>query len=311
MQNKKVRVKKLVEYFDFKVICGDDDSLRREILVADINRPGLELTGYFKYSQKERIIALGDKEIAYIDNMEETKQREVFNFLTSEETPAIIITKNHECPKILKEIGCAKNFPILSTDLSTSRTIINTVSFLDEFLAKSTSLHGVLMSIFGKGVLIKGESGSGKSEVALDLIKKGHQLIADDLVDCYQVHNHIIGKPPKILKGFLELRGIGVVNVNKMFGAIATLPRQNIDFVIELQQWDSSFEYDRIGIGHAKHEKILDCEIPKIILPIRGGRSMANLIESAVSNMALKEYGYDAALDFENRCIELMKDGEE
>lgn len=306
MKAKGIELKHVVEYFGFEIISGSKNSLNRIITIADTNRPGLELAGFFDYSQTKRIVVFGDKEIEYIKTMTPDNQNKAFNFLTNETTPAIIITKNHDCPILLKKICEEKDFPILRTNMTTSRTIINITSYLDEFLAKSTAVHGVLMSIFGKGVLIRGESGSGKSEVALDLIKKGHQLVSDDVVDCFQVHNHIIGKPPKILKGFLELRGIGVVNVNKMFGAIATLPRHNVDFVIELQQWDATFEYDRIGIGHTKYEKILDCEIPKIILPIRGGRSMANLIESAVSNMALKENGYDAAQDFEDRCVALM-----
>lgn len=311
MNEKFVLVKDLVEYFDFEKLCGNEKSDLRKIEIADTNRPGLELAGYLHYTQRKRIVILGDKEIEYIKIMNDTAQWNAFDFLTGDETPLIIISKNHECPEILMTIAQNKNFPIYRTEMPTSQLIINVVSYLDEFLAPCDAVHGVLLSIFGKGVLIKGESGSGKSEVALELIKKGHQLIADDLVECYQVHNNIIGKAPKILKGFLELRGIGVVNVNKMFGAIATLPRHTIHFVVELQHWDASFDYDRIGIGNTKYEQILGCEIPKVILPVRSGRNMANLVESAVSNMALKENGYDAAQEFEDRCVAMMEQSKE
>ena len=306
-----VTVKELAEYFDYTVICGNEESLQRHIGVADTNRPGLELAGYFHYTQKKRIVVLGDKEIEFIKLMNVQQQVVSFNFLTSNETPVIIITKKHECPAELKKIAERKNFPILRSNISTSRMIINTTSYLDERLAKSDALHGVLMSIFGKGVLIRGESGAGKSEVALDLVKKGHQLVSDDLVECYQIHNKIVGKPPRILEGFLELRGIGIVNINKLYGATATLEKSNVDFVVELKPWDPSFDYNRVGIEEQKYEQILDCQIPKIILPLRGGRSMANLIESAVSNIALREAGYDSAKDFENRCINTIEDKKE
>lgn len=304
-QHSVISVQELVDYFDYTVLCGDEEALKkRQISIADTNRPGLELAGYFHYTQRKRIVVLGDKEIEYIKTMDIKSQTIAFDFLTSYDTPLIIISNSHECPSELLKIAKAKNFPIIRSKLPTSRMVINMVSFLDEKLAKSDALHGDLMSIFGKGVLIRGESGSGKSEVALDLIRRGHQLVSDDLVDCYQVHNRIIGKAPEILNGFLELRGIGIVNVNKMYGATATLPKANIDFVVELRQWDAKFDYDRVGIEETKYEEILDVQIPKIILPIRGGRTMANLIESAITNIVLKEEGYDSAKDFEKRCLD-------
>lgn len=302
-----IRVREFVDYFEFEIVHGNEESLKRKITIADTNRAGLELAGFFDYSQSKRIVVFGDKEIEYIKTMNEEAQRKSFEFLTADDTPLLIISKGHECPWILGEIAYRKNFPILRSQQATSRLITNIVSYLDEKLAKIKSLHGVLLSIYGKGVLIRGESGTGKSEVALDLIRRGHQLISDDLVDCYLIHNNIVGFPPKILEGFLELRGIGIVNIRKLYGTNSTLPKKTIDFIAELKYWDTGAEYDRVGIEDTKYEEILGVQIPKIILPIRGGRSMATIIESAVTNIVLKEEGYDSAKDFENRVLAFIE----
>lgn len=302
-----ITVKEFVEHFNFEIVHGNKESLKRKIQIADTNRAGLELAGFFDYSQPKRIVVLGDKEVEYIKTMTQEEKYRSFEFLTGDETPLLIISKNHECPGVLSEIAYRKNFPILRSKQQTSRLVINIVSYLDEKLADIDSLHGVLLSIYGKGVLIRGESGMGKSEVALDLVRRGHQLISDDLVDCYLIHNEIIGYPPKLLEGgFIELRGIGIVNVRKLYGSSCTLPKTKVDFVIELKSWDSSAEYDRVGIEETKYEEILSVEIPKIILPLRGGRSMATIIESAVTNIVLKEEGYDSAKEFENRVLSFI-----
>lgn len=302
-----VSVKNLKEYFNFEKICGDDKALERQITIADTNRPGLELAGYFDYSQKKRIIVFGDKEIEYIKIMSEEDQKRSFDFLTSDTTPVIIISKRHDCPELLYEIAEMKNFPILRSLQPTSRLITNIVSYLDERLAPMDCFHGVLLNMYGKGVLIRGESGVGKSEIALELIKKGHQLVADDRVDCYQIHNTIVGMPPELLAGYLEIRGIGIIDVARMFGANTTLPKTEIDVVIELRHWDLSVDYDRVGIEATKYQDILDVQIPKIILPVREGRSMGIVIESAVTNIVLKENGFDAAKMFENNVMNYIQ----
>lgn len=306
MNQNKITVKDLAEYFNFEQVVGDEQALEREITIADTNRPGLELAGFFDYSQKKRIIVFGDKEIEYIKVMSEDQQRKSFDFLTSLETPMLIISKRHECPDILQRIARLKNFPVLRSIQPTSRLITNIVSYLDERLAPMDCFHGVLLSMNGKGVMIRGESGIGKSEVALELVRRGHQLVADDRVDCYQVHNSIVGRPPKLLEGMLEIRGVGIIDVARMYGANTTLPRANVDVVVELTPWDSNANYDRVGIENTKYEIILDVEVPKIILPVREGRSMGIVIESAVANIVLKEQGFDSAKEFEKRVLEFI-----
>lgn len=302
-----VQVKSLVEAFAFEQICGDQKSLHRPIVIADTNRPGLELAGYFENSQLKRLVILGDKEIAYIATMSVTKQRKSFDFITNKETPAIIITKGHACPPILKRCAKRKNIPIFLSKSPTYRLIVDIVAFLDEQLATSMCVHGGLLSIYGKGVLIRGESGMGKSEIALELIKRGHMLVADDRVDCYRIHNKIIGKAPELLREMLEIRGIGVINVSRMFGVSSVLPKTEINFEVDLEPWNKDKNYDRVGIEEKKHENILGVEIPKIIVPVREGRSMAVIIESAVTNYMLNEMGLDSAKEFEKRVLDYIE----
>lgn len=301
-----VRVKDLAQYFNIRQITGNEESLQRPILLSDTNRPGLELAGFYEHSQAKRIVILGDKEIAYIQTMSEKKQRKSFNFITNEITPAIIITKDHKCPEVLRKIAKRKNFPVFESSSQTYQLIVNIIAFLEEKLASSINVHGGLLSIYGKGVLIRGESGMGKSEIALELINRGHILVADDRVDCYRIHNQIIGKSPELLQGMLELRGVGIVNISRMFGVRSVLPKAQIDFEVVLEPWDSNKEYDRVGIEEKKEENILGISIPKIILPVREGRNMAVLIESAVTNYLLGQMGLDSGKEFEQRVLDFI-----
>ena len=302
-----VKVRTLVENFDFIQITGDDASLERPIVIADTNRPGLELAGYFENSQQKRLVILGDKEIAYIATMSVHKQRKSFDFITNEQTPAIIVTKGHKCPDVLKRYAKRKNFPIFLSSSPTYRLIVDIVAFLDEQLATSMCIHGGLLSIYGKGVLIRGESGLGKSEIALELIKRGHLLVADDRVDCYRIHNKIVGKAPELLREMLEIRGIGVINVSRMFGVSSVLPKAEINFQVNLEPWKADQDYDRVGIEEKKHENILGIDIPKIVVPVREGRSMAVIIESAVTNYMLSVMGMDSAKEFEQRVLDYIE----
>ena len=234
-------------------------------------------------------------------------QRERFEQLTDGYTPTIILTHHRECPPVLLEVAGYKNFPIFRTAMAPSRLMVDLISFLDERLAPSDSIHGVLISVYGKGVLICGESGMGKSETALELIRKGHILVADDRVDVVRVHNSIIGHSPELLQGMLEIRGIGIIDVAKMFGASALLPSAQIDLVVSLEKFDSNAEYARVGIETEQFMHILEVDVPKIILPVKEGRTIAVLIESAVTNFRLKEMGFDSAKAFENRVYDYIE----
>ncbi len=354
-----VRVLDLLQKFKWKVVTGDNQSFQRQVYLPDTNRPGLELVGYFQDTQAQRLIVLGDKEIGYIEEkMDEISQRRIFEFLTSEDTPAILVAHGHTCPEILKEIAQRKNFPIFETDHKTSTAIVNITNFLDERLARSIILHGELMRIHGVGVMITGNSGMGKSEVALELIKRGHQLVADDRIDCYRIHNSLIGRTPKMLEGFMELRGVGIINVGRMFGIgaftheddridcyrihnslIGRTPKMlegfmelrgvgiinvgrmfgigafthetEIQFQIQLEPFDDSVEYDRVGIEEKEYSEILGIKILKLRIPVSMGRPMSTIIETAVTNFLLLKEGFDSAKDFEERVIAQIKKNQE
>jgi len=294
-------MRKVKEYFKFEQLCGNDDALNRWVVVPDLNRPGLELSGFFEHTEPRRIVVLGDKEMAYIQTMNDEHQRYVFEKLTDGWTPSIIITRSHDCPPILMDVAQSKNFPIFRTILKTYQLMVDVISYLDEQLSESDTIHGVLINVYGKGVLITGESGMGKSELGLELIRKGHVLIADDRVDVRRIHNTIYGSAPELLKGYLELRGIGIIDVERMFGASALLDSMRIDFVVYLEKWQDGKAYKRVSIDSQFSMPILGIDIPKMVFPVKEGRNLSVLIEAAVTDFTLKEKGIDAAKSFDDR----------
>jgi HPr kinase/phosphorylase len=294
-------MRKVRDYFKFEQLCGNNEALDRWVVVPDLNRPGLELSGFFEHTEPRRIVVLGDKEMAYIETMSGEHQRYVFEKLTDGWTPSIIITRSHECPPILMEVAKSKNFPIFRTILKTYQLMVDVISYLDEQLSESDTIHGVLINVYGKGVLITGESGMGKSELGLELIRKGHVLIADDRVDVRRIHNTIYGSAPELLKGYLELRGIGIIDVERMFGASALLDSMRIDFVVYLEKWQDGKAYKRVSIDSQFSMPILGIDIPKMVFPVKEGRNLSVLIEAAVTDFTLKEKGIDAAKSFDDR----------
>lgn len=304
--SKSITVEKLIGgNSGYKQVTGDEKSLQRSIYVAEINRPGFELAGFFKHSDFRRIIILGDKEAAFISEMAIERQKEIFPCIINEETPCIIIAKGNDCPSILKEIAEARNFPIFITENATGRVSIELTNLLDEALAPETLIHGVFLNIYGKGVIIKGDSGIGKSEIALELVKRGHLLVADDAVELYHLGQSIVGKAPEVLMNLLEIRGIGVIDVSKMFGISSILDKDTVDLIIQLDRWVPSKEYTRIGVEENDSiEEILGVKIPKVVVPVTSGRSMSVIIEAAVMNMRLKEYGVDSSKEFVDRILQ-------
>ncbi len=307
--SKSVKLKELIKSMSFKQVSGDEESLEREIFVAEINRPGFELAGFFKHTDFRRIILFGEKEIAFVREMSKESQLACFSKLANDETPCIIIAKGYECPEILKNIAVKRNFPIFETMQATGRVSIDLTGTLDEALAPETLIHGgVFLNIYGKGVVIRGDSGIGKSEIALELIKRGHLLIADDAIELYHIGQNIVGRAPEVLRNLLEIRGIGVIDVSKMFGVASILPKDNVDLIIQLDRWLPSREYTRIGVEEDDvTEEILSIQIPKIVVPVTGGRSMSAIIEAAVMNMQLKDSGFDSSKEFVNRILDNIK----
>lgn len=309
---KTVKVRDLADEFSLAIISGDDAALDRQIVMAEINRPGLELAGYFPETPINRLSVMGEKECRFIEQeMDEVDQRRSFEFLTNDDIPAIVIAHGYECPAVLLDIAKRKNFPVLITETPTSNAIVNITNFLDEKLAESIIIHGEFMRIFGIGVLITGRSGVGKSEIALELIKRGHQLIADDRVDCFKMHNSLVGRTPELIKGFIEMRGVGVVDVARMFGIRALASQATMQLHIELEPFDDSIEYDRVGIEQREYTEILGEEILRIRIPVSPGRPLGTIIETAVTNFLLIKNGIDSAKEFEEKVLKKIEQNQD
>lgn len=305
--NKSVCIKKVVNFFHLEQLTGNEESLNRWVVVPDVNRPGLELSGYYKPTEPRRIVIIGHKESEYIQLLTEEQQRERFGSITDGLTPMMVITHNNPIPPILKEIAEERNFPIFRTKRDTYQFVVDVITYLDEQLAEEETMSGELLVVYGKGVMITGESGLGKSEVALELINRGHVLIADDRVDVSRVHNELCGKAPEILFGMLEIRGIGIIDVMRMFGANVTMRKADIDFIIHLVPYDASHEYERVGGELPSTTRILGIDVPRIVLPVSSGRSMGVLIESAVTDFILKQQGFNSADVFKERLTQQIE----
>lgn len=305
---KSVCIKKVVDFLHLEQLTGNEESLNRWVVVPDVNRPGLELSGYFKPTEPRRIVILGNKELEYIQLLTSEQQWERFGSITDGLTPMMVVTHNNDIPVILKEIAEERNFPIFRTKKDTYQFVVDIITFLDEQLAEEETMSGELLVVYGKGVMITGESGLGKSEVALELIQRDHVLIADDRVDVSRVHNALRGQAPDILYGMLEIRGIGIIDVMHMFGANCTMKNADVDLIIHLVPFDSSYEYERVGGDMPSTVRILGVDVPRIVLPVSPGRSMGVLIESAVTDFILKQQGFNSADVFKERLTKQIEE---
>jgi len=304
--NKRVYVKEIKEKLNLEQITGNEESLSRWVIAPDVNRPGLELSGFNDEGELRRVVIIGKKETKYIETLSEEVQKERFDFITDSYTPCIIISNEKGCPKVLLEIAQKKNFPVLSYDGKTYELIASLVSLLSEKLAPTTHIHGVMMNIYGKGILLIGDSGVGKSELALDLINRGHMLVADDDVELARVHNRITAKAPFLLEKQLELRGIGVIDVVDMFGVAGYTEKIQLDFAIRLSQQKDGTKYKRLE-AIEEPLNILGLDVALLEIPVASGKSMSTIIEAAVKDHVLKTRGVDSTENFKNRVYDEIK----
>src|SRR5574344_14844 len=291
----------LASFFQLKTVYSSPSSILRPVTVIEVDRPGLEMAGFFEYHQKSRLVLIGKKEIAYLKHMPEAEAYHVFLSICTEETPGVIICHGLTCPKSLLQAAQQNDCSIFTTDVETSAFEADALNYLSEQLAPRTSVHANLLSIFGAGVLLLGASAIGKSEVSLDLIKRGHVLVSDDKVDILNVRGKLEGSSPDLTFGMMEVRGIGIIDVARMFGINCIRRKTRIHYCLELVPLDpSNSNLDRIG---NKNETInfVGVQIPYLKLPVSPGRSMAEVIEVAVTNLRLKENGFDSAKQFIDR----------
>jgi HPr kinase/phosphorylase len=288
---------------------GDKDAMKRQINSKILNRPGIELAGFFDYKISSRLLLLGNKECRYLNTLTDEQIETSMNYLMTEECPGMIVAHGNRVHPTILKIAKEKNFPLFITNKITSDIFIDSVSYLDEKLSPSTSLHGTLVDVFSMGVVIMGESGIGKSETALELLKKGHHLVSDDRVDVTLTRGELIGRAPDLLVNMMEVRGIGIIDVAKMFGVNTVVESKKIDLFVKLVPLDGSMEIERLG-GTTKYYEILGENVPIITIPVTGARSVGDIIEVAVTNYKLKKRGYDSTYEFEERLNELLKKGE-
>lgn len=307
--DKRVYLRELIKAFNLKQVTGDEASLDRWIIAPDINRAGLELAGYEGSIDLKRVIIVGNKEQRFIQTLSEEKQRDRFGYLTDSYTPCIIVTAGNSTPDVLLQVAREKNFPVFEHPDKTYIFTAELTAYLSEKLAHTESLHGEMLNIYGKGVLITGESGLGKSELALDLIKRGHVLIADDVVEYAKIHNKIICTAPDNLKQLLEVRGIGILDVTLMFGAQCYLEKTDLDFIIKLVTRDEykANNNDRLEPTE-KSMELFGVNKTVLEIPVSEGKTMAPIIEAAVTNYILKNRGINSNELFKQKILNEIKD---
>lgn len=306
-----VKVSQLVEKLSFELVAGNEASLERHITTGDISRPGLELTGYFNFYSHDRLQLFGSKEMTFAERMIPEERLMVLRRMCSTDTPAFIISRGLDVPKEMVQAANEKGIAVLRSPISTSRLLGELSSYLDGRLAPRTSVHGVFVDVYGLGVLIQGDSGIGKSETALELIKRGHRLIADDRVDVYkQDELTAIGEPPAILEHLIEIRGIGIIDVMSLFGASAVRGSMEVQLAVYLEAWTKDKQYDRLGTD-ATTVEIAGVDVPQIKIPVKTGRNVAIIIEVAAMNYRAKSMGFDATKTFEERLTNLIAENSE
>ena len=304
-----VKLESIIEKMKLENLTPDIDISKIKITQPDINRPALQLAGYFEHFEATRLQIIGFVEYSYIEGLPVARKKEIYERLLSCEIPAIVFCRELKPDELFTEIAEAHKVPLLMTKKATSAFMAEIIRWLNVKLAPCISVHGVLVDVFGEGVLITGESGIGKSEAALELIKRGHRLVTDDAVEIRKVSDEtLVGSAPDITKHFIELRGIGIIDVKTLFGVSSVKDTQNIDLVIRLEDWDKDKEYDRLGLEE-EYTEYLGNKVVCHNIPIRPGRNLAVICESAAINHRQKKMGYNAAQELYRRVQESLARG--
>lgn len=299
-------VQMLVDKIKLDVIYGDEAMLAKPITTSDISRPGLEMTGYFDYYSPERIQLIGMKEWSYLIKMTSHNRYSVLSEMFHPETPAIVVARDLEIPKEMLKAAEEKGLAILQTHLPTSNIAGEMSWYINSMLAERISVHGVLMDVYGMGVLIQGDSGIGKSETGLELVKRGHRLVADDRVDVYAKDEETLwGEPAEILRHLLEIRGVGIIDIMSLYGASAVKGSSQVQLVVYLENFDKDKVFDRLGNGNEEVE-FAGVKIPRVRIPVKTGRNVSVVIEAAAMNHRARLMGYDATKTFEDRLTALI-----
>ncbi len=285
-----------------RVLATDAKTLPIE--VSNANRPGMQFADYWDFFAYERPQLLGKVEMTYLSKLDQGVRRARLKKYFSYPLPCIIISRGYPCFDEMKVFAAAHNVPIYSTQKETTQFELELIAFLRDYLAPRETRHGVLVNVYGTGILITGNSGVGKSEAALELIKRGHQLVADDVVDIRRVSDvRLVGESPELVRHFMEIRGVGIIDIATMYGVGAVIRSKSIDMEVHLEMWQAGKEYDRLGMTE-NYADILGVKIPYLLLPIHPGRNLAVVLEVAARNFRLKQMGHNAAMELARRHME-------
>ncbi|MCF0142490.1 MAG: HPr(Ser) kinase/phosphatase [Parasporobacterium sp.] len=311
-----VTMAEVAEKMELENLTPSIDLASRKVYHRSINRPAFQLAGYYDYFDYKRLQIIGRAEYEYLKNLTVEQRLERFEKLFAFAMPGIIVCRGLKFPQEVLDMAVRANIPILSSEKTTAFVIVNTINWIYEQLAPTETMYGVLVDVYGEGILITGKSGVGKSETAVELVKRGHRLVADDLVEIFRVsENMVVGSAPDMTRHFVELRGIGVVDVKSLYGVESVKEATIIDMIINLEEWDGQAIYDRLGLNE-EHKTILGVDVVYHNIPIRTGRNLAIIIETAAVNNRQKKMGYNAAQELCDRISneihrkeELMKKG--
>ncbi|SER42422.1 HPr(Ser) kinase/phosphatase [Lachnobacterium bovis] len=299
-----VSVDKIITILGLKNYTEELDTQQRLITTADVNRPALQLSGYFEHFEQSRTQIIGNVEYAFTQKLSDDEKKARYNEFLKFDIPCVIFARDLEPDKIFLEVARDNQVPVLGTSSATSAFMAELIHTLGEQLAPCITIHGVLVDVYGEGLLITGESGIGKSEAALELIRRGHRLVTDDVVEIRKVDDHtLIGTSPDITRYFIELRGIGIIDVKALYGVECVKEKQQIDLVIKLEDWKKDAEYDRLGLEE-EYIEYLGNKVVCHSLPIRPGRNLAVICETAAVNHRQKKMGYNAAKELYRRVQE-------
>jgi len=303
-----IPISKIAKDLDLQVIY-DGGKENIDISSADMNRPGLQLAGFFDYFTSERAQIFGNVETSFLEEMSSSERTMAFDKLFAYDFPFALLSKSPQpFPEMLEQAHKHKTIILKSAKLQTSKLEHTLINYLNMQLAPMMTTHGVLMDVYGVGILLMGDSGIGKSETALELIKRGHRLVADDAVVIKKISDErLVGEAPEIIRHLMEIRGVGIINIEYMYGVGSVVPSKSLDIVIYLELWDDDKEYDRLGLAD-EHIELLGVQLPKLLIPVRPGRNLAIIMEVAARNFRLKEMGYSALNEISNRRNKLEEE---
>jgi len=302
-----VKLSKIIDEFSLETVYAAENIKKVIVSSNEVNRPSLQIAGFFDYFDNSRIQVIGKVEISYLEKMTREERLSSLEKLFEKDFPALVVTREIDVLDEMLEVAKKYNISILRTSVSTSRFISALIAFLNIELAPRMTTHGVLVEVYGEGVLLLGDSGVGKSETAIELVKRGHRLVADDAVEIKKVSDKsLIGSAPDIIRHFIELRGIGIVDVKTIFGMGAVKNTEKIDIIINLEVWQDKKQYDRLGLN-TEYTDLLGIQIPSLTIPVKPGRNLAMVIEVAAMNHRQKRMGYNAAEALNQRIMNEMQ----